>query len=217
MIKKNGGRQQSSIYRQSDSQDDEDHWLKQFENNLAKSAVQSRQVDQSLFDQINSIMNGSKSKYTSVADAVEQMKERSGLNQYLKNSEIVENNKKKASSTDKNQAIDKKVDLTPIVIKKKPQILNTLQNYINDSKGNLAIPAIISKIQSIHSSDVSEARDWEDENLIRLISKLNLEAKRNNPANYENYNNLGKRDYTNDSDIDPSNLDAFHGLTPAKI
>lgn len=200
------------------SSDRDDYWFKKFEETLEKSAVQPRSVDRSLFDQINSIMNN-KSKHTSVEAAVEDMKERSGLTAYLtklnKTSEEVEISSKKIAS-DNNQAIDKKVDLTPLVIKKFPSIKNTLENYIKDTRGNLPVPAIIDKIRSIHQKDVSESKDWDDDNLIRLVSKLNLQAKSENPDTFKNYENLGTRDIMNDSDIDPSNLDAFHILNPAK-
>lgn len=252
-------RHQSAISRQSDEPISEDHWLKQFQKNLAKSGVQSRSVDSSLFDQINSIMNG-KSKYPSVEAAVEDMKERSGLTAYLdkinKVSEIETNdntkkiskaedkaedkpveyfelkpdnderntnyhawlekvldkfNKKKAS--DNNSVIDKTI---PIVIKKFPAIKNTLNNCIKDTKGNLPISAIIDRIRSIHQGDVSDAKDWEDDNLTKLVSRLNLEAKKDNPDSFNNYSNLGLRDQDSDSNIDPSNTDAFHALNPVK-
>lgn len=117
---------------------------------------------------------------------------------------------------DQNQAIDKKIDLTPLVIKKCPTVKSTLENYIRDTRGNLPIPAIIDKIKSIHRSDVSDAKDWDDDKLMKLVSRLNLEAKKNNPGSYENYSNLGRRDMSGDSEMDPSNRDAFHALNPAK-
>lgn len=104
--------------------------------------------------------------------------------------------------------------MTPIVIRKCPDVQKTLDNYIRDTKGNLPVPAIIEKIRSIHQNDVSDAKDWDDDKLIRLVSKLNLGAKKNNPNSYDNYSNLGRRDV--DSDVDPSNNDAFHALTPVK-
>ena len=59
---------------------------------------------------------------------------------------------------------------------------------------------------------------WDEDKLIRLVSRLNLEAKKNNPASYENYGNLASGDHdTAESDIDPSNTDAFNALMPAKI
>ena len=211
-------RHQSVVNRQADESIGEDHWLKQFQKSLQKGAVQPKSVDSSLFDQINSIMNG-KSRYPSVDAAVKDMQERSGLTAYLdkinKTSTEDEVSHKKTAA-DSNQVIDKKVDITPIVIKKFPAIKSTLENYIRDTKGNLPIPAIIEKIRSIHQGDVSEAKDWEDDNLIRLVSQLNLSAKKNNPSMYENYSNLGVRDNAADSEIDPSNTDAFHALNPVK-
>ncbi len=221
-------RHQTVVSRNADENIGEEHWLKQFEKNLQKGAVQPRQIEDTLYSQINTIMNG-KSKYPSVDAAVEDMMQRSGLNDYLHKIKLSEQettsrkvaNITSAPTADENDAMKKKVEVekvTPVVIKKCPSIQNTLENYIRDTKGNLSIPAIIAKIQGIHSSDVSEAQDWEDDNLIRLVSKLNLEAKKNNPASFENYTNLGNRDTeTADSEIDPSNLDAFHSLNPVKF
>jgi hypothetical protein len=221
-------RHQSVVNRLADEHIDNDHWLKQFHKSLQKGAVQPRNVDQSLFEQINTIMNG-KSKYPSVEAAVEDMKERSGLTAYLANlSKVSEETEKATTKTAQVAPPDEPPtetvvkptspkDNTPIVIKKKPEILTTLENYIRDTKGNLPIPAIIQKIQAIHQVDVSDPKDWEDENLIRLVSRLNLNAKKNNPGVYENYNNLGRRDNIADSDIDAANTDAFHALNPAKF
>lgn len=210
-------RHQAAVVRNSDSQPGEDSWLGQMQKNLEKGAVQPRSVDQSLFHQINSIMNG-KSKYPSVEAAVEDMKNRSGLTEYLKNmsktsvDEAIEN-KKIATA----QAKDEPKNNQPLVIQKCPQILGTLQNYIKDTKGNLPISAIIDKIKSIHKNDVSEDKFWEDDNLVRLVSRLNLGEKQNNPSNYETYSNLGRRDPSGDNEIDPSNTDAFHALNPATV
>jgi hypothetical protein len=208
-------RHPSVISRNADESIGEDNWLKQFQKKLEKGAVQPKSVDSSLFDQINSIMN-SKSKYPSVAAAVEDMRERSGLVAYLNKMSDTESQNKKVAS-DQNQVIDKKVSMIPVVIQKHPQIKNTLDNYIKDTKGNLPIPAIISKIRSIHQSDVHDAKDWDDEKLILLVSKLNLNAKKNNPGVFENYSNLGIHEDMNDSEIDPSNTDAFNSLNPAKL
>lgn len=183
--------------------------MKQFERNLEKSAVQSKKVDQSLFEQINSIMN-KKSKYPSVQAAVEEMQQRSGLTDYLKRS----NNIEKESNLKPIKTAQNKL---PIVIQKHPAIKTTIDNYITSTKGNLPVPAIIDKIKSIHSNDVSDSQDWEDDNLIRYVSKLNLAAKSINASNYQQYSNLGSYQDTKDDDIDPSNTDAFHSLNPVKI
>lgn len=212
-------RHQSVVSRQSDQAVDEDSWLYRFQKSLQKDAVQPRKQDASLFDQINSIMNG-KSKFSTVDAAVQDMKERSGLTAYLEkinksSEEEVSSNKKVAS--DNQQAIDKRIEMEPIVMQKHPNIKKTLENYIKDTKGNLPVPAIIEKIRSIHQSDVPDAKDWDDDKLIILVSKLNLGAKKDNQSNFDfNYSNLGRRDVGTDSEIDPSNTDAFHSLNPVK-
>jgi hypothetical protein len=205
-------RYQPAITRQSDESISEDHWLKQFEKKLA---VQPRR-EQSLFDQINSIMNGSKAKYPSVEAAVDDMKQRSGLTAYLEKAKVSssETSVTKTAADDTNKVIDKKI---PIVFRKKPDISKTLDNYVRDTKGNLAVPAIIDKLHAIHKNDVPDPKDWEDDNLILEVSKRNLSAKQSNPDSYVNDGNLGSRDTGSDSEIDPSNTDAFHALTPAKV
>ena len=219
-------RHQSVISKQSDEGQSEDHWLQQFEKSLLKDAVQPRE-QKSLFDQINSIMN-TKSKYPSVEAAVQDMQERSGLLAYRKNinKSSVENAADavatKVAAADDQSAFDKTVNMTPVknmtptVIQKCPQIANTLDNYIRDTKGNLPVPAIIEKLKSIHQTDVPESKDWDDDKLIILVSKLNLAAKRDNPHSYEHYNNLGARDPGTNTEVDPSISDAFFGLMPAK-
>jgi hypothetical protein len=213
-------RHQTVISRNADENIGEDHWLKQFEKNLQKGAVQPRQIEDTLYYQINSIMNG-KSKYPSVDAAVEDMMQRSGLNDYLHKVKVSDQTAVQKKTADDNDAMHKKVEVEkviPVVIKKCPDIQHTIENYIRDTKGNISVPAIISKIQGIHRNDVSDAQDWEDDDLIRFVSKLNLEAKKNNPAAFENFSNLGERDsQTSDSEIDPSNLDAFHSLNPVKF
>lgn len=215
MSNKYTSRHQSVISRNADENIDEDHWLKQFQKKLEKGAVQPKN-NKSLFEQISSIMNGN-SRYPSVEAAVKDMQERSGLTAYLDNLNKISTpgtaNKKTAS--DENESFDKKVNLTPIVIEKFPNIKNTLQNYINESKGNLPVPAIIDHIRGIHSRDVSDPKYWEDNKLIKLVSEMNLKAKQNNPEAFENYTNLGTHDHAKD-EIDPSNSDAFHSLMPVK-
>jgi hypothetical protein len=106
----------------------------------------------------------------------------------------------------------------PQVIQEKPSIKATLDNIIKGSHGNMTVPAIISRLHSLHAQDISDEGAWEDERLIRLVSQCNLQAKKENPGNYDNFSQLGIGDHsTANSDIDPSNNDAFHALMPAKI
>jgi len=213
----------STINRQSDTAFSEDRWLQAFEDKLQKGAVQSRH-DVSLFDQISSIMNGAKPKYTSVQNAVDDMMARSGLKSYQESVKVSHEQtpKKVAQTTQHATSIEpaKKPEdsKTPKVIQEKPSILQTLENIIKDSRGNMSIPAIIGRLRSLHFNDISEEGDWDDERLLRLISQLNLQAKQDNPGTFDNYSSLGTIDHsTADSEIDRSNVDAFFALQPAKI
>ncbi len=207
-------RHQSVVNRQSDEGYSEDHWLRQFEDKLQKTSVQPR--GENLYDQISSIMN-SKSKYPSVQAAVDDMMHRSGLTSYLKDVKVAE---EKSSSKTMKLAQDQKApnDKTPQVIKEKPSIQRTLENIIKETRGNMPVPAVISRLHALHAKDISDEGAWEDEKLIRLVSQCNLKAKTDNPGSYDSFDNLGQGDHsTSDRDIDPSNTDAFNALMPSKI
>ena len=206
-------RHQSVISRNADENEDSDHWLNQFEKKLQKEAVQPRAVDDSLFNQINSIMGNKKSKYPSVQAAVDDMQQRSGLTAYLEKIKMSgeESVNKKVASEEKSNPNN------PELFTKFPTIRKTFENYIRETKGNLPISAIIDHVRSIHQRDVSNAKLWDDDNLIRMVSGLNLIAKKDNPENYYNHDTLGTRDKSNSSEIDISNTDAFSGLNPVKF
>lgn len=214
-------RHQSIISRNADESIDEDHWLSQLQKNLQKGAVQSKPAE-SIYDQINSIMNG-KSKYPSVDAAVEDMKKRSGLTDYLnKNSGATQNNNAKTASTDDNNVIDKKtpvekvVVISPVVIKKHPSIAKTIENIVESGRGNLSLPSVLDRIMSIHKSDISDAKDWEDPDLLKYISDKVLTEKQKHIDSTDE-NSLGRADTSMSDDFDQSNTDAFFSLTPAKI
>ncbi len=265
----------STILKHSDDSYSEDHWLNQFQNSLLKDAVQPRK-QQTQFEQINSIINSSKSKYKSVDEAVKDMKERSGLTAYLnKTSKVSEASSHyfsmgqndgifdledkaginigqhirkhrihehhnlieyingyaegfRMDQNDLDKVLDKfvkkaspdiqesksKKQSQPKIIKKVPTILVTIKNHINETKGNLPISAIVDHIKSIHKKDCSDDKDWDDPELLRLVSQLNMRAKADNIVD-NNYSNLGRRDVF-DTNIDPSNTDAFFSLMPVK-
>lgn len=213
-------RHQSVINRQSDAGYSEDHWLKEFENKLQKTSVQPR--GNSLFDQISTIMNG-KSKYPSVQAAVDDMMQRSGLTDYLQTKTSSSNEeeaptKPRKTAQDQNSSGHKHDSKTPDVIKQKPSIRRTLDNIIKETRGNIPVPAVISRLRALHAGDVSDEGAWEDEKLIRLVSNCNLQAKTDNPGVYDSFDNLGSGDHSStDRDVDPSNTDAFNALMPAKI
>jgi len=213
-------RYNSVISKTSDEEFNEDIWLNKIKEAIEKSAVQPKYKDQEIFDQINSIMNN-KSRYPSVQAAVDDMKERSGLTAYLnkinKISSEEENNEesKKTATAALEEPVKKKIII--LVFQKCPSIKKTIENCIKDSKGTLPIPVILSRVQSIHKNDINDEKDWDDDNLLKYISNLNLREK-SQYHEQKDFNNLGLRNNIGNEDImDASNTDAFVSLNPAKI
>lgn len=178
-------------------------WLSDFANNLAKQSVESKtRAQHSIYDQISSIM-GYKSKHSTVDAAVEDMKERSGLNHFTK------------LQSHAQEKVEKKSDNTPELFKTVPQLQMTATNYIESTRGNLPLPAIIDKLKTIHRSDVSNDAGWDDPKLIIWLNNKNIGEKKKHPNQDTNLHNLGKVPTFNDEEIDPSNDDALHALTPS--
>lgn len=221
-------------------------WLKDFAATLDKKAVEPmRKHEPSLHDQISSIMGGTKSRYASVEAAVEDYKTRTGLAQYNNKVTAKPNGattKKKAQAFDAEKAkkycdgcksenckcpddcscsvhclLKKKSGTNDIkIFDQVPQIKKTIDNYIEDTKGNTVLPAIVQRVKSIHAGDVTDDSVWNDETFLRYINDKNIAEKKKYPNTDEaQYSNLGKVQQYSDTDIDPSNDDALHSLMPA--
>jgi hypothetical protein len=190
----------------------DDFFLMQLEANLQreleKVAVEpyrAEDLTKSVHDQINNIIGNKKPRHTSVAAAVEEMRNRSGLTDYLMKieSNTDDSNKKLAS-------------LSVKVFEVAPQVKFTLDNYIHDTRGFMSVPAIIDFIKIIHSSDVSDVNLWRDPALLEYVSQK-CESEKSNHADPDSMNrHLGKVNNTSNTDVvDPSNTDALHCLQPA--
>jgi len=197
-------RQLPLVIRESEASNSEDNWMNEFEKNLERNAVEPRR-EKSIYEQIVSIMDTKKSKFSSVEAAVNDMQERSGLVAYR-------NKVKQSGQSYTNKLASKE----PLVFVRVPAIKKTIENFIQDTKGNSTIPAIVGKIKELHRNDIADPKDWEDDNLIIFISNMNMEEKNKNSVNDAQYNNLGRvMQDAHDADIDPSNDDAFRSLLPA--
>ncbi len=220
-------------------------WLRDFADSLEKSAVEPMRNEPTLYDQISSIMGGtSKSKYPTVAAAVEDMKKRTGLAQLLNQTVGSEKNQKKKANLDIEKAkaycegcktddanckcpencdcsvhclLKKKTNGTNEikVFKAVPKIKETVDNYLETTRGKMELPAIIPHIKSIHQGDVVDDSAWNDIEFLEYVKKKNLEERAKHPTNDNEFANLGKVPQFNDDDIDPSNTDALHSLMPA--
>jgi tetrahydromethanopterin S-methyltransferase subunit F len=183
-------------------------WLGEYASNLAKVSVQSRRQDENLYDQISSIISGNKSKHSSVEAAVDDMKERSGL--------LAHQNKMRSLAQAIKTAGEKEPEIK--VFKLCPQVKDTLNNYIDETHGNLPIPAVISWVKRIHHKDISDDAAWTEDALLTYINDRGIAAKKMHPDMDDSQNaNLGKLPHYDDREIDPSNNDALFSLTPANV
>lgn len=169
----------------------------ELEKQLNKNAVKSRQQDSDLFSQINSVIKSKKSKFSSVAEAVEEMKERSGLNKFLRKAQAL----KQASANVE-------------IFKVNPEVQQTIKNYIDETGGALPLQAIVEKLKSIYKNTISDDKLWVDENLLKYIAMVNTQV-RTETENKEPSLNLGKNLFKNDTDTSESD-DIFKSLNPSK-
>lgn len=198
MNKKNS-RNISPFYRNSDSKSElEDAFL----NNLKKISVQPAR--ESIYNQISQII-GTKSKYPTVEAAVEDMKERSGLNAYLKKIQSEEELKNKKTA---NQEV--------VLFKTHPNVKSTIDNYCEDSRGNLAIPAIVEKIKEIHGKEISDHSLFDNHDLLSYINNKNIQVKKTYPSDNKNYNNLGKINTRDEQESHDGNEDVFQSFFTTK-
>lgn len=207
-MRKLGQRTQPLIMSANNSESD---WLGEYASNLAKVSVQSRRQDENLYDQISSIISGNtKSKHSSVEAAVNDMKERSGLTAHQ--------NKIRTMAQAIKMAAEKKEEPEIKVFKLCPQVKDTINNYVEQVRGNLPIPAIISWVKRIHSKDISDDAAWNEDALLSYINDRGIAAKKMHPDVDDSQNaNLGKLPHYDDKEIDPSNSDALFSLTPANV
>jgi hypothetical protein len=194
---------------------------KALQEQFNKMSVQP-QEQETLFDQITSIISGTKPRYPSVEVAVSDMQDRSGFTRYqrekndwqaLKQSHPTDTDLGKAAQSVEQPAQDKHEG--PELFKENPEIRDTFDNYITDTRGNISIPAILERVHNIHKRDADDAL-WNHPELLEYISKKCDEVKEDNPDEI-NQQGLGKlTQFNNEGDVDPSNLNAFHALETNK-
>lgn len=208
------------ISRESDNVDNgpTPSWMSEFAKSLSKVSVQPYKHEDSVFDQISSIINSSKPKHSSVDDAVKDMQERSGLVAYQDRMKALAENIKTAGCCEHDHGDEDKKKVKVKIFELKPQIQSTFDNVITDTHGNLDIPAIIDRVKGIHRKDVSDDAAWDDDGLMGYVNDKCIEVKKMNPDISDDDNlNLGKIPNFDEKDIDRSNDDALFSLTPAVV
>lgn len=155
-------------------------WFNDFAKNLEKDSANSKSKDYSLFDQINNIL-GNKSKYSTVAEAVEDLQKRTGLYDILQ--------KKQASD-----AVNNNIQL----FKDIPVLKTYIDNYIDDRPGT-SVEAVIHdllKIKTIQEK-LPESDDVPAE-VKKYISDKIGESNRSIVKDDNDSLELGKIDLTQD-------------------
>jgi hypothetical protein len=215
-----------------------------FAKNLHKENVQSRRQYEAVpIDRINEII-GNKSRYTSVEEAVSDMRSRTGLATYLKMTEAERRDLAKTAQfateppmmsgsgivpSDEAQLTTEpsiEVELgddeesnkkMPKLCQEHPIIDSTIKNFIEDRHGNVHVHAVLDHIRRLFQQENIPSDEWEDRNLRTYINSLITAEKVNShtgDSDYAGYDTLGRLDQ---SDQDQSQKeDAFAILTPAK-
>lgn len=132
-------------------------WLDNFAESFAKRQQSKGPPDyQSLYREINSIVSG-KPIYATVEDKVKDLRERAGLNEYLK---------RRANLN----VFSDKVDL-----KTQEQIVNFCRNFVATHHGQIAIPAIQHEVANLFNIDSSEINSPE---FVKCLNEMLTEKQR---------------------------------------
>jgi hypothetical protein len=195
-------------------------WMSEYAKRLSKQSVQPYRPDNTLYDQIYSIINGNKPKYPSVDAAVKDMQERSGFSAYqdtLKSSSDNKDRLKDLAAHICRTAEEGEKKGKVKVFEMHPAIKNTVDNWIEEIHGNHPIPAVIARVREIHQGDVSDDAAWDEDNLMAYVGEKCKEVKQRYPDDTGLDTNLGHLPRFTEEEIDPSNRDALFCLNPATI
>lgn len=215
-----------------------------FAKALQKEMVESRRQHQSTtIDQINEIM-GNRPRYTSVEEAVRDMRARTGLSVYLKMTEAERDDfaKKAQFATEPpvasgsgvmpnadvamletEPAIEVKLDeqdqsgQKPKLLKEHAIIDSTIKNFIEDRHGNVHVHAVLDHVHKLFQQENIPSDEWEDRNLRTYINSLITSEKVNSlsgESDYAGYDTLGRIDHQDQGESEKE--DAFAILMPAK-
>lgn len=144
-------------------------WIDQYAETVSKYSTRSKEEDASLFNQINSILNG-KSKFSTVEEVVADLKRRSGLNAYLEQV-------KKASGL-------------PEIFGKVPAIKTLIDNYTETFPGS-SVEAVIQ--HCLKNPQIKQSLPMPDDVPDDVKQYINAKINENSPdRNHSEDMQLGK-------------------------
>jgi len=218
-------------------------WFKEYSANLEKLSVQPARKDRDMFNQISDIL-GTKSRYSSVEEAVTDMHSRTGLATYLQMCEAdkaaVMSNEKLASDettevtettdvlpeqhdSEIEKAIDPNSDEShfPQLLKDHPEIGEFIKSFVGPKgrSGYIHVPAVVEAIRIMFRNKDFSSDELEDKHLRKFINEEIIKEKAKHKTDTAKDNkHLGELDAPGDSSSSNyENNDAFSILMPAKL
>jgi len=159
-------------------------WADDFFKNLEKNSTTPKN---SIYDQINEILGNTKSKYSTVEDAVKDLQHRTGLSKYLQ--------EKKAGKTGYVPGHSE-----PEIFKKVPELKIFIDNF-TESRPGISIQAIIDEVLKIKSiKDKLENPHDVGDDVKKYINDKIVLVKTQKGINQDINHNLGKSDLTDTGD-----------------
>lgn len=188
--------------------------IKQFAKNHIPTVVDSARARNanSIIQQVNSILNG-KSRYATVADAVQDMTERTGLGAYLETVKSAEEAKKKDVNKQASEFThETQVPSTLSQYDFADKVVSYIKNNIKNSNGlSVTIPQLQADILDLFGRQGIQPQDVMNDEFVKYLSDCIFEAQSGLPPEHHNSNigfGVGK-------DLEDSN-DAWSGLMPSK-
>lgn len=207
--KSNFGRDESNYERASKCPD----WLDRFAAELGTVVEQARERNSqhSLHDQINSVVNNMPLR--TVDSLVQDMQERTGLSQYLKNISAKERVNKRtleAIAADLTKSAEEYSDV-PKLFQDIPETKSFIDNMVKGSHGTIAIEAVIESLKECYAKDSDFDMVKVEDDAVREYINSQLASHKQEDRDH-NDANIGTPEITTDDENDPDNTDMFANI-----
>lgn len=173
--------------------------------NTAVDAARTRNSQQSMLDQISSILNNK--AHATVESKVQDYQDKTGLKEYLRRLSVVK---------DQNQKFASQLPSTfdTMSAQDKEDIVNFLRNKCETHHGNIQVPALVEEVSKTFRQRGLQPHHVNSNEFEKFVSDIIVECKKGNPSVQENNPNLG-RGVGVDLQQSPETADVFQGMNPA--
>jgi hypothetical protein len=189
-------------------------WLDELASNIEKASKNAVEVarhrsQQSLVDQISSIMHGSQSHGT-VESVVQDMQERVGLTAYLNRLEADTDETAKFAQ----EGVPKQDIFSTLDSQLANDVLVFITNKIATHRGRIHLPAVQEDVLATFKNKGIKPEDINNADVAKYISDAIASELDKQPALDMPSGDLGRGVGVEDVEADPANTDFFHGLLP---